>query len=531
MDLSIYDPKNLDTSIINLSKHVESKETFTLCTSNMEFGTKVTGKMAKKMNRRSYYKDCVFDYAICKSIGFTGSKFINTIFRNCDFENGNLHSCDFRNVLFEGHDVKYFKMENIGFHKSTFTDCTFKKIHFFSCGFTDVIFYNSTFLECKVELSSLENAQFINCRFIKVNLSALNLEFTEFNNIYALNTTFPFTTISSAFGLLQQLPLLDRSNTIYSAEKKEHKLSIPEYFELIKDFEIFYIYQKNYYALANIYISTQKSIQEYETINTGILNSIKIRDYRFLYHFCKLVYQSNMFTIQQRRNLFENITLWISRENLSVSEYHNYQVFMGTARDLLLNCNHNKPTAYFYLKTNINPNEIQKQVILLSVIDDIMDSCKIPLNSIELRHNSDYIDFLTVICDNIAQFSRVLIMIYSSLAGIGLFASGIKKIVEAIQNTVLDNDQHIINKLEQEKLKLEISSMRQEQEYKERMDKLEYNKTILELQKSNLEIENMQIEANRHNQILSENGIVISVGHTSRNLCAAPIPEMMQYNQ
>jgi hypothetical protein len=156
-----------------------------------------------------------------------------------------------------------------------------------------------------------------------------------------------------------------------------------------------------------------------------------------------------MFTVHQRRNLFENITLWITHENLSLSEYHNYQIFMSPVRDLLLNNNYNKPTAYFYLKTNINPNELQKQVIILSMLDQIMNLCNIPLNSIELRHNSDYIDFLTVICDNISQFSQVLIMIYSSLAGINLFASGIKKVIESFQNTVLDNDQHTINKLEQ----------------------------------------------------------------------------------
>lgn len=308
-------------------------------------------------------------------------------------------------------------------------------------------------------------------------------------------------------------------------------MSIFEYLELIKDFEFFYYNQENYYALANIYISTNKSEQAYEIINTGILNCIKIRDYRMLHHFCRLVYLSNMFTVHQRRNLFENITLWITHENLSLSEYHNYQIFMSPVRDLLLNNNYNKPTAYFYLKTNINPNELQKQVIILSMLDQIMNLCNIPLNSIELRHNSDYIDFLTVICDNISQFSQVLIMIYSSLAGINLFASGIKKVIESFQNTVLDNDQHTINKLEQEKLKLEISSMKQEQEYKQKMDTLEFNKAVLELQKSNLEIEKMQIEAYRHNQILSENGISITVGHTSRNLIVAPIPEMMQYNQ
>ena len=279
MDISIYNREKLEASIMNLSKHVNNKETFISNKSNFVVGAIITEKLSKKMYRRSYYKDCIFDHTICKSIGFLGSKFINTVFTNCDFENGNLHSCDFRNVIFNGEKVKYFKMGSIGFHKSTFTDCTFNNIHIFSCGFTDAVFYNTTFRDCIIELSSLESAQFVNCRFIKVNLSTLNLEYTEFNKIYAINTIFPFITIPSAFGLLQQFPFLDESNTVYSAEKTEHNLSIFEYLELIKDFEFFYYNQENYYALANIYISTNKSEQAYEIINTGILNCIKIRDY------------------------------------------------------------------------------------------------------------------------------------------------------------------------------------------------------------------------------------------------------------
>lgn len=530
MDLSKYDDNELKIAITNLSKHVNNKDAFSLEKLNAGLGPEIKGDLSRKMYRRSYFKDCIFDSTICKSIGFSGSKFISTVFKNCDLTNGNLHSCDFRNVSFEGRGIDKFRMKNAGFHKSTFTDCTFQNLHIFSCGFTDAVFYNTTFLNCIIKLSSFENAQFKNCQFINVNLSTLNIEYAEFDNIYASCTIFPFITIPSAFGLLQQLPLLEDNNSIYSADKTKHNLSISEYMSLLKDFELFYYKRENYYALSNIYISMNKISKAYETITAGILIAIKTRDYRILHHFCRLVYLSNMFTLQQRRNLFENITLWVTDENLSISEFHNYQMFMGPIRELLLNNNHNKPTLYFYLKTNINPNEQYKQVILLSVLDEISNFCNISSSSIELRHNSAYIDFLTIICDDFLQFSQALIMIYSSLAGIGLFAAGVRKVVDAAQNTVLNHDKHITNKLEQEKLKLEISSNRQEQEYREKMHMLEYNKAVLELQKLNFELENMQVEANKHKQILLENDIKISVGHTSRNLRSAPIPEMMQYN-
>ena len=530
MYLSQYDDINLEVAVSNLSDHVNNKDVFMSVKKNIEMGTVIKGDLSKKMLRCSYYKNCIFDSTICKSIGFSGSKFIDTTFKNCDLENGNLHSCDFRNVIFIGEE-KQFKMKNVGFHKSTFTECVFQSLDIFSCGFTDTVFHNTSFIDCVIKLSSLENAQFINCRFINVNLSTLNLEYVEFKKILAKNTIFPFITIPSAFGLLQQLPLLEDTNTIYSTQNNAHKLSILGYLELLKDFECFYCKQENFYALSNIYISMNRVKEAYDAITAGILNAVKIRDYRILNHFCRLVYLSNMFTFKQRRNLYDNIYQCIWNENLSMSEYHNYQIFISPVREMLLNSDHNNPTLYFYLKTNINSSEKKKQVMLLTVIDNILSYCNVSSSSIELRHNSDYVDFLTIVCENFLQFSQVLIMIYSSLGGIGLFATGIKKVIEIAQTTMSNHDQHILNKLEQKKLEMEILSIKQEKDYKEKMDKLEYNKAILELQKLNSELESMNMEASRNNKVLLENDIQISVGHTSRNLIIAPIPEMMQYNQ
>ena len=63
------------------------------------------------------------------------------------------------------------------------------------------------------------------------------------------------------------------------------------------------------------------------------------------------------------------------------------------------------------------------------------------------------------------------------------------------------------------------------------MEELEYNKAVAELDKLYFELDNMQQEAQTHNQILLENGVKIAVGHTSKNLRFAPLSEMIQYDQ
>lgn len=63
------------------------------------------------------------------------------------------------------------------------------------------------------------------------------------------------------------------------------------------------------------------------------------------------------------------------------------------------------------------------------------------------------------------------------------------------------------------------------------MAEIEYQKSIAELEKLNLEIENMDRQSDNYKKILLENGIEISVRHTSKNLKMAPLQEMVQYNQ
>lgn len=76
-----------------------------------------------------------------------------------------------------------------------------------------------------------------------------------------------------------------------------------------------------------------------------------------------------------------------------------------------------------------------------------------------------------------------------------------------------------------------LDNQQYDQEYKKKMAEIEYQKSIAELEKLNLEIENMDRQSDNYKKILLENGIEISVRHTSKNLKMAPLQEMVQYNQ
>ncbi|PWJ50490.1 pentapeptide repeat-containing protein [Faecalicatena contorta] len=363
MNLPIYSENEYLLAVDRLALHVNNKDIFSVSKQNGGVGLTISKDLSKKMYRQSYYKKCLFKDANLMNIGFAGSKFIDTKFEDCIFSNGNLHSCTFKDVVFTSSSNKTNNLDNAGFHKSTFTNCTFENLFIYSSGFTETIFFRVKFINCTIRLCSLENAQFADCTFINVNMSTLNIEYVDFENIKAQDCIFPFHTICSAYGLLSQLTEFG-NNKIFSAYSET--LSIQEYKKLLPDFQKYYCKNEKYFPLTNIYIATNELDLAYESIMAGIIRTIQVRDFRSLKYFCKLVYLNNIFSVKQRRFLYENINKWISTEQFSLAEYHDYQLSASMIRDLLLNEDSKKPTLIFYLETNINPYEMEKQVAFLT---------------------------------------------------------------------------------------------------------------------------------------------------------------------
>lgn len=300
---------------------------------------------------------------------------------------------------------------------------------------------------------------------------------------------------------------------------------------LIPQFEKYYIYKKKYLQLCNISLYKNDKDRIINFVLEGLLYYIQERDFRNLKHLCNYISTNNIFTIKQRRVFYDKIVNWIATENFTIAEYHSYQLTCGELRDYLINDNTINPIVNFYIKTNIEPYDIEKQVILLSTFEKIFDYCQIDNKSVELRHNSAFVDFINVFCNNMNDVSKILIMMYSSLSGITLFLSGIKKLVTSIQDIKLKNDDHNQNIIQQEKDKLEMEKIKIELDFLEKMKQVEYDKELLSYKKMELEYNDMARKSKEYNQILSDNGIILSVSHTTKNISNPPFQEILHYNE
>lgn len=517
-------------AMAELSLHVNDKEIFSSAGKRYADGVVISGNLRQRIMRQSTYINSSFENVDFTNIGLTGSQFVKTKFSDCIFSGANLHSCNFDEVRFIGEQKTKHPIHDAGFHKSTVINSFFKNLHIQACGFTDVVFYNTTFEDCTIRTCSMENTRFIDCSFINVEMSTLNLEYSEFDNTTFINCILPFHSILTSMGLIKQLE--NATNTyIYSASNKDKKISINNYFELVPSFEKYYEFIGKAFPLCNIYIYQNDGQKLQKAMLSGLFKSIQQRDFRSLKFLCKLIAANNLFTINQRRVFYDDIINWISNENFSISEYHSYKLICGDLREYLINDSTTKYILNFYIKTNIDPSEKEKLVIFLTTIDDILSSCQLTDNSIELRHNSDFVAFLNVFCENMSEVSKALIMIYSSLAGVSLFASGIARAINSIQETTKKHDEHILRKLEIKSKELANEEAKINNKFLGRMKQLEYEKELLDYEKLKLEYDDLLEKTSPYKKIILDNNIKLNVSHTSKNITNPPFPEVLHYKQ
>jgi uncharacterized protein YjbI with pentapeptide repeats len=505
----------------NLLVHVNDKDIFNPVGRRYGNGVVVSGNLSRKILRQSYYVKSLFDNVDFNNVGMTGSTFIESIFQNCLFSGANFHSCNFDDVRFVGTDCCHHNMIDAGFHKSTIINSYFSNLHIESCGFTDVVFYNTIFENCTIRTCSLENARFVNCSFINVNLSTINLEYSEFENTTIKESILPFHSILSATGLVEQLS--HAINTyVYSASNQNKKISINDYLDLISDFEQYYINTEKYFPLCNIYIYQKNNKKLRETILSALLSTIQCRDFRSLKYLCKMIGNNNIFTIQERRDFYDDIIRWIAIEKFTISEYHSYQLTCGDLREYLINNSNTRYILNFYIKTNIDSLEKEKLIVFLNVFDNILSFCNLSDASVELRHNSDISSNIQVFCENMYEVSKILTMIYYSLGGISLFAVGIGKVISFVQTLISENDAH-------KKAELEIEQLRINNSFLERMKQIEYEKELLSYKKLEAEYDILIKESKNFHKIILDNDIQCLVNHTSKNITNPPFEDFLQH--
>lgn len=381
------DSNMLGESITKLNMHMRNKRFFKPYSFDVHHNEYITEDFTSKNRRQSYYSNCIMENCVFFESGFSGSVFIDCKFIDCNFDFSTFQSCDFRNCEISYTQKK--EINGINFAKSIFSNCKLFNIFFQSANFGEARIENTYLEKIKFRSVVFENT-LIKDTFLKdIRFASQNFDFLTIENIKTENLVMPFPAMPCIINGLDYLYNTSDNIRFTSCDKGNNRIGKAEYLALIDDFERYYIYTKAFFPLANIMIA-QDRLQEaiYATL-LGIIQSLKMKNYRMIYQFCKLVQNNPQFTIQHRKKLYDQIKIEIDKEDLSTEDYHLLNMYIREIKELLLNSTCN-PYLLLDIKTNIDSSESEKIGIFINAIEKLIESHfeGKEEHSIEIRHNS-----------------------------------------------------------------------------------------------------------------------------------------------
>lgn len=401
-----------------LRSYVANKDNYRTDQFKIISGAIIKKDYSSKNQRRSYYCDCIFENAVLKHSGFTGS-----VFLNCKFIDCNMDFCIFDSCIFENCEFVYnLNIEILGasFCRSIFRNTRIGNCYLHACFFTDAAFIDFKFTDCKIIDIIWENAIFRNSIFESVVLDNLNFEFVQFHNVHFIDTILPFATIPYIFNGIYYLLNTDDNVKIESEDpdNKNKYITKEEYITLLPHLIKFYTYTRNYFPLANILISQREYEKAFEIIKEGIPFIVRLREFRLLRYFSILM-QLNEFQYQQKKEIYALINSETARCSLSAEEYRNYNLYITEIRDNLLN-QKNKPYLTVELSTNIGSEEYEKLTCIIEILEKLLKLVCIDTHYIEIRHNSPFEIFISIFSD-IDNIIQILGYIYLAFTGYDYF--------------------------------------------------------------------------------------------------------------
>lgn len=388
-EIKTVDKSDLLVAIEKLNAHMKNKTYFKPYTFSVNSNATITEDYSSKNKRQSYFYNCTFDRCNFYEAGFAGSLFIKCKFINCELTLSKFHSCDFREciITFSGTDKKEVYYAN--FSKSVFWDCKLINIFFNAANFGESVFENGEIVNNKWRSVLIENMIIKNSILKDMNFASQNFDFLTIQDIKTYNTIIPFPALPNIINGMSYLYSTNDNIRFTSCDSSNKRISKDEYIELIDDFETYYTYVKEYFPLANILISQERLQEAIYITYLGIIQSLKLRNFRMIFQFCKLVQINPKFTIQYRKRLYHQIQLEIEKENLSTEDYMFLNMYLGQIKDLLLNTTI-MPCLLLDIKTNIDSTESDKLSLFIQKIETLI-ALHIQKNEehfIELRHNS-----------------------------------------------------------------------------------------------------------------------------------------------
>ncbi len=448
--------ENIELSLATITNHFDKVE------NNNSFSYKIMKNQkdftANSLKRNQIKNKDLNGYNFSQA-SFAGSIFHNISFVDCNFKGAIAEFCDFYNCSFKGELLRE-SLSFFNFNNSNFINCCFNGLEIITSSCTNSLFKNTQFSNCIITLSSFENATFDNVLFSNIDLSEVNIEFADFKKIRCDKVILPIAQVCYIFGALEYILNTEDNIRISSNATNLKSIEKEDFIRLLPDLINYYISIKEFFPLANIYISLGEGKKALQAIYDGIFASAKKKDFRMLKFYCKLAVSNYWLSKEKRFEIYETITTLDQQIKMSSAEAHNFYLHLGEFRKILLFSNNDSPTLYYNIKSNIENHEYNKLSITIKSIEDIINEIKDEKTtySIELRHESPF---------------SILIMIVATAQVIGTVCYCINKIC----STIKEGQDIYINQQIIKKNSLEIESL--ERKAEEEKATLNQSKIIL----------------------------------------------------
>lgn len=323
-------------------------------------GRNFQGDYTDESLRSMKLSNCTFKGAKFNDAAVTGSKFENCIFDDCEMDQGDFEYSDFFGCsLTSKHPI------SISFNNSNFIDTHINDISFNSSTFTNAFFDEVYFSGVTISNCTLEAVSFYHCHFLGSNLTNLNLDFSEFIDPNFQNTIFPQAQILNTFGLLQYMMSIKKPIELGDHNGKKVMDSdiyinkeLPRLFKKLIQSDEMNMYG-NKFPIINILLAYEKKEEALLYLRKAFQEAALIEDLRMVRYYCKLISFCELFTLGERRKLYNDINSFFHMDIMPPWKLKNYSRQMGEIRYTLLKEN-SLPTLIFYAATNLINEAISK---------------------------------------------------------------------------------------------------------------------------------------------------------------------------
>lgn len=355
----------------------------------------------------SLKRTCLTDSKIKKSsffqCAFTGSRFINTIFKKCKIKYVNFQFSTFIHCYFSlfeknnlrGNNFDHCYFYKVNFSKVKFSGCSMSCSHFIECTFQECIFYASTYECCLFE----------KCKFSNVNMAELNIEYSQFSQCILENVIFPYTQLPYVIGFSDF-----HNNENIQIDADGESLSFIDYQLGFKELIDYFKHVKEQFPIANIYLFLGKADEAFNILKDELLQSLLKSDYRLIKHICRLATFNDIIVPSRTKELFN-----IVKDNLNKIESETQTLEclnnIDEIRRLTLGAKYNKRMLRVIIETTIPSNDLVAIQTIIRTIEETI-SRTLPdsdcySKSIEIRHNSPY-ELFVQLCNKLPELEKLV---------------------------------------------------------------------------------------------------------------------------